>query len=206
MSLRVGGQLRRAGRPRHRGLLNVSGGVREDRRTARLRDEAPSALQKLYAMAAACCSESTTRSNALHRYDPVANVWTTLTADGAVGSPPARAQSGIAWDAGRARLVVFGGSDNSGVRLGDTWEWDGAAWTNVTPVVGSPSARNFCAMAYDYFNGKVLMFGGNVGGAAPQVNDTWHWDGTSWTQLSPRRRQESASSTRWFRAPITQTS
>jgi hypothetical protein len=125
---------------------------------------------------------TSSRSNALHSYDPVANLWTTLTADGAVGSPPARAQCGIAWDYARSRLVVFGGSDSAGVRLGDTWEWDGTAWTNVTPAGTSPSARSFCALAYDSVNGKILLFGGNSG---THQNDTWHWDGTTWTQLAP---------------------
>ncbi|HEX5051749.1 MAG TPA: kelch repeat-containing protein [Planctomycetota bacterium] len=124
------------------------------------------------------------RSNALHAYDPVANNWNTLTADGAAGSPAARAQCAITWDFARGRLVVFGGSDTTGARLGDTWEWDGTAWSNVTPAGTSPSARSFCAMAFDWVNGKVLLFGGNDG-VAPHLNDTWQWDGTTWTQLNP---------------------
>src|SRR5688572_9422326 len=48
------------------------------------------------------------RSNALHRYDPVANLWTTLSAEGAPGAPTARAQGAVAWDFARGRLVVFG--------------------------------------------------------------------------------------------------
>lgn len=126
-----------------------------------------------------------TRSNALYSYDPVANNWVTLSAEGAVGSPPARAQCAIAWDFARNVLVVFGGSDSTGARLGDTWEWNGAAWANVTPVGTSPVARSFCAMAYDWINAKVLLFGGNNGTASPYLNDTWTWNGTTWTQLSP---------------------
>lgn len=122
------------------------------------------------------------RSNALHSYNPATNLWTTLSAEGAVGSPAARAQCGIAWDHARSRLVVFGGTDIAGARLGDTWEWDGVAWSNVTPAGPSPSARNFCALAYDAVNAKVLLFGGNNG---TYLNDTWHWDGTTWTQLAP---------------------
>jgi hypothetical protein len=128
---------------------------------------------------------STVRSNAFHSYDPIANLWTTHNADGDPLAPPARAQCGICWDFARSRLVVFGGSNSIGARLGDTWEWDGIAWSNVTPVSGSPAPRSFCALAYDWVNGKVLMFGGNDGTATPHRNDTWHWDGTSWTQLAP---------------------
>jgi len=125
------------------------------------------------------------RSNALHSYDPVANVWTTLTADGAVGSPSPRGQCAIAWDFARGVLVVFGGSDGTGTRQNDTWEWNGTAWNNVTPVGISPTARSFAAMAYDWINARLVLFGGNIGGSPAQVNDTWTWDGLTWTQLSP---------------------
>jgi len=49
------------------------------------------------------------RSNGLWRFDGAS--WTQLSADGATGSPPARAQCAVAWDFARGRLVVFGGSD-----------------------------------------------------------------------------------------------
>lgn len=125
------------------------------------------------------------RSNALYSYDPIANSWTTLSAEGAAGSPAPRAQCAIAWDYARSVLVVFGGTDTTGARLGDTWEWNGTTWTDKTPVGTSPQARSFCAMAYDWVNAKVLLFGGNDGSASPYRNDTWSWDGTTWTQLSP---------------------
>jgi hypothetical protein len=87
----------------------------------------------------------------------------------------------VAWDSARARLVVFGGHDGT-ARLGDTWEWDGTQWLNVTPAGTSPSPRNFCAMAFDLRSGRVLLFGGNDGS---YQNDTWQWDGIGWTQLNP---------------------
>jgi hypothetical protein len=38
-------------------------------------------------------------------------------------------------------------------------------------------------MAYHAASRRTVLFGGRVGGTA--VNDTWEWDGTSWTQLAP---------------------
>jgi hypothetical protein len=38
-------------------------------------------------------------------------------------------------------------------------------------------------MAYDAAHGNVVNFGGSVGGS--RGGDTWIWDGTNWTQLSP---------------------
>src|SRR4026209_1489077 len=43
-------------------------------------------------------------------------------------APPAAYPVGAAYDSARARLVVFGGYVG-GRYVGDTWEWDGAAWT-----------------------------------------------------------------------------
>jgi hypothetical protein len=86
--------------------------------------------------------------------------------------------------------VLFGGRDDSKV-LGDTWEWDGATWTQQ-PVAG-PSARVQQAMAP--LNGKVVLFGGGGALVGSYLNDTWEWDGGAWTQrtvLGPPARALSA--------------
>ena len=57
-------------------------------------------------------------------------------------------------DAARQRVVLFGG-----VRLQDTWEWDGVSWTQATPAQ-SPSARWAHAMAYDAGRQRIVLFGG----------------------------------------------
>jgi hypothetical protein len=125
-----------------------------------------------------------TRLNDLWRFNGAA--WTLMTADGAAGSPPARSQAGVTWDFGRNRLVVFGGSDAAGTELGDTWEWDPSTnvWTDVTPVGPSPSARTYTAITFDPRTGTILLFGG-LDAAGTHLDDTWSFDGTSWTQLSP---------------------
>jgi hypothetical protein len=37
-------------------------------------------------------------------------------------------------------------------------------------------------MAYDPIVGSVVMFGGSAG-APSALNDTWTWNGTTWTQI-----------------------
>jgi hypothetical protein len=59
--------------------------------------------------------------------------------------------------------------------MGDTWEWDGTAWTQR--MVSGPPARYGAAMAS--LGGKVVLFGGL---GALLYDDTWEWDGQSWTQ------------------------
>lgn len=41
------------------------------------------------------------------------------------------------WDGSRDRIVLDGGGGQTS--YGDTWEWDGDNWTNVSPPVGPPS-------------------------------------------------------------------
>ena len=78
--------------------------------------------------------------------------------------------------------VLFGGTDQNGTLLGDTWQWDGSSW-KVRKVVG-PSARAGHAMAS--LNGTVVLFGGISGapaaGSFPVLGDTWEWDGSRWIE------------------------
>jgi hypothetical protein len=82
--------------------------------------------------------------------------------------------------------VLFGGADASEVR-GDTWEWDGNKWTQVS--VAGPGPRTFPAMTYDSLRRRVVLFGGNrvLFGRNLEENkfldDTWEWDGQRWTQI-----------------------
>ncbi len=95
-------------------------------------------------------------------------------------SPPARFGHGMAYDAARGRVVLFGGYEfYSGRSLGDTWEWDGSAWVERAPAT-SPAARYGPAMAYDATRGRVVLFGG--AGAAGNLADTWEWDGSDWVE------------------------
>jgi hypothetical protein len=104
----------------------------------------------------------------------------------------------MAFDSVRNRVVLFGGRSN-GVRMADTWEWDGSNWTQIS-TSSAPSARFWHSMAFDSQLGKTRVFGGDH--VAPfslgPVNDTWEWDGASWTQdvtsaaPSPRAGQSMA--------------
>ncbi|MCA8949069.1 MAG: hypothetical protein KDE27_06190 [Planctomycetes bacterium] len=77
---------------------------------------------------------------------------------------------------------MFGGLLNNGF-LGDTWTWDGSAWTAASPTQ-SPSARYRHAMAFDPVNAKMLLFGGYDTGS-DNLQDTWLFDGVDWQQVAP---------------------
>lgn len=120
--------------------------------------------------------------------------------------PPARCCHSLAFDLVRGRVVMFGGADASNADINDTWEWDGANWTQMQPT-NAPSPRRQPRMAFDPTRGTVLLFGGGTGSSGTTVfDDTWAWDGTNWTQLSPRTtppaRWSHALVTDWIRAEM----
>jgi hypothetical protein len=111
---------------------------------------------------------------------------TTWTQQTPAMSPPARDTAMMAYDPSSGLVVLFGGQGDGGLdSLGDTWAWNGTTWTQQTPAM-SPPSRAVAAMTYDANSGQMLLFGGNGNGVDLSFfNDTWMWNGTTWTQLSP---------------------
>jgi hypothetical protein len=104
-------------------------------------------------------------------------------------SPPARFGAAMAYDATRKVVVLFGGmGDLSSFQigaLGDTWTWNGTTWTEQHPMV-SPSPRRGASLAFDATSGQVVLFGGDAAHRVPLfLNETWLWNGTTWTQRNP---------------------
>lgn len=89
----------------------------------------------------------------------------------------------MAYDAAHDQVVLFGGWDQSGNWLNGTWIWDGNDWRQLHPAT-NPPGRAYTSMLYNPISGKVFMFGGNgYTSDWNQIDDTWEWDGTNWTQL-----------------------
>lgn len=111
-------------------------------------------------------------------------------------SPSARRSPALAYDPIQQRVLLFGGDGN-----GDTWTWDGQSWIELLPAV-SPSPRTGASMAWDPARGRMVLFGGgaSLGNGSPFSNETWEWNGTTWSFLatgitpSPRRDQHLVSS------------
>jgi hypothetical protein len=99
------------------------------------------------------------------------------------GTPSARTSMGMAYDLATKSTVLFGGA-NSGTTYGDTWNWRGG-WSQLSPAT-SPSPRYGAGMAYDGA-ANIVLFGGQSSliPAGTYLNDTWTWDGTTWTQQFP---------------------
>src|SRR5262245_13858768 len=78
----------------------------------------------------------------------------------------------MAWDGGRARLVLFGGVGLAFSR--ETWEFVDLTWTKRTPAT-VPPARYSHATTFDPVRRRVLLFGGlsTVPFAPAPLADTW---------------------------------
>jgi len=101
--------------------------------------------------------------------------WTLLTATG----PSARFGHAMTYDSVRDRIVMFGGIGADNATLGDTWEFDGQKWAQVTTSTSSPTPRAGLAMAYSAAQRTTVMFGGR-GVQGVLYGDTWSWNGTKW--------------------------
>ena len=101
--------------------------------------------------------------------------------------PYSMALSSLAYDEAREAVILFGGYNDSDGALGHTLVWDGTAWTEVAVDAG-PSPRVRPAMAFDPVRQEVVLFGGNdseYSTSSADFEDTWTWDGTTWTEESP---------------------
>ncbi len=102
-------------------------------------------------------------------------------------SPSPRAEASLAYDPKRQRLVLFGGyfidADGGYKKLGDTWEYDGEDWRQVS--ADGPSPRHGVALWYDTTSASTLLFGGSTEDRqyGKKAGETWTWDGEIWQKL-----------------------
>jgi hypothetical protein len=85
------------------------------------------------------------------------------------------------------QVVLFSGIGTGGI-LDDTWVFDGTTWTqtcgNGTAVTCGPQGVAGGAIGWD--GTQFVLFGGTPFGESdgvPPVDDTWTFDGTTWTQV-----------------------
>lgn len=98
-------------------------------------------------------------------------------------TPSARGAHRLAFDAARGVTLLYGGfSTPTGLTLADTWRWNGTTWTTGPAGPGSLCDQVF---VYDPDRQRVVLWGGlRFTGASVGIdlNQTWEWTGTSWTQ------------------------
>ena len=98
--------------------------------------------------------------------------------------PSLRREVLMTTDTQRNVVVLYGGlgpgAFGGAVPLGDHWEWNGTAWTQIA-TTAAPGLRAGSSMAFDARRGRVVLYGY---GYWPYQTDTWEYDGAQWTQTA----------------------
>lgn len=90
-----------------------------------------------------------------------------------ITSPPPTAASPMTYDATSGQMILF---DD-----GETWDWNGSAWTQLFPRTSpSPAVRSGAGLTYDPAIGGLVLFGGSA--TSTDLNDVWIWNGVSWSR------------------------
>lgn len=102
--------------------------------------------------------------------------------------PPGLGGAALAFDLVTDDLLLFGGLNLTLVPPASltsaTWVWDGANWSELAPSQ-SPPGRYAHALVSDARRRRLVLFGGIVNGGTGVAQDTWEWDGSTWSELHP---------------------
>lgn len=118
---------------------------------------------------------------------PFTDTWTYKTAAWTqlfpATAPPDRIGAVMVYDPVDQCVVMFGGVRVNGTPiLGDTWEFAGGVWTNVTTGTG-PAPRVDASAEWDPDIQSIVLFGGQ--NSTQSFGDTWRFVGGTWTELFP---------------------
>ena len=109
-----------------------------------------------------------------------------------VANPPPQSCStpGGALDVDRKKLVIVCADSSLA-------EFDFVAndWKLITGLSKSPPARSYSSVVYDQNLKKTVVFGGYI---SDYINQTWLWDGASWTQQTHNLPPQRLSPAIWY--------
>jgi hypothetical protein len=97
----------------------------------------------------------------------------------------------LSFDQAHQELVLLQTTFYGGTQ---TWTSDGTTWTHRNPSIQPTGPPLYGGVAYDPRSSRVLVFGGSDGMGANNLNETWTWDGTTWTHQQPPRRPAGGAS------------
>jgi N-acetylneuraminic acid mutarotase len=127
-------------------------------------------------------SDPTNYNGETWAYDVAANKWTQMKPP---SGPTRRSGYAMAYDAESDRVILFGGGNEVGWNLADTWVYDynTNTWTEMAK---GPADHLGARIAYDAESHRIILFGGYDLGKI-LFNDTWAYDynTNTWTEMKP---------------------
>ena len=104
-------------------------------------------------------------------------------------TPGDRHVHSLTWIPTTQSTLMFGGAATPGGFVNEMWNWDGATWTQIPTPAIAPSPRGGHFASYDLLRNRLVVFGGIISTATGATSDeTWEWDGFSWTQKFPANK------------------
>ena len=108
--------------------------------------------------------------------------WTLVPGAGPTGRYEAR----MVYDSMRSVYVMYGGWSSPfsiGSGIDETWEFGPLGWTQAAPT-NSPGGLWKHAMCFDTTRNVTVLFGGSTSGLPGALNQTWEYNGTTWSQVT----------------------
>jgi hypothetical protein len=109
------------------------------------------------------------------------NDWAQITT---ASSPGPLEYPSMCYDSANSRVVLFGGIDPQIGGTSTTWVYNGSNWTALSVAGTLPPARSRAKMVYDGSRGVCILHGGADPMTGSPMNDTWEFDGASWTDVT----------------------
>ncbi|MEM7201089.1 MAG: kelch repeat-containing protein [Planctomycetota bacterium] len=91
----------------------------------------------------------------------------------ATNPPSPRFDHVLEWNDAISKIVLYGGRDPSQAPINETWEFDGAAWVQSTPLGAPPAGVGGARMVSNQSIGGTTLFGGAT--AAGAVNSHYEY-------------------------------
>lgn len=98
------------------------------------------------------------------------------TQEASLNAPPARRLHRLAFDTGRNKVLLYGGTPGGTANFADTWTWDSSVGWSQLSTTNAPSGRHAHSMSYDEVRRDVVVHGGNVTSLGG-TDETWALNG-----------------------------